>query len=209
MRSETDWAYIRKRTLMPVLSVVITALLLVAAIHVRDRQQAVLAELDANQLAAQEDYNALVVRRRLLDRYHERYRLLHAQGFVGQESRLDWVETIRAATTNLTLPRLSYALAPQLSVASPVSSTLAGESIGVHMSRLELELALLHEWDLLRFMDSLKQQAPGLMRVRGCHMQWQSESGRPTTLKSNITTRCDLEIFSVITSDVRREATSR
>ena len=202
---DIDWAYLRRGSVVPLLTAVFAVALLAGAVATHKEYRGVHGELEASQLAAQEDYTALVVKRRLIDRYHERYRQFHEQGFVGIESRLDWVETLRGSTANLTLPSLSYAIAPQLDVAAPVQSSLAAADIAVHMSRLELDMGLVHEFDLLRFVDALQHQAPGLMRVEGCAMKWQREPGAPAEAGANIAANCGLEIFSIVTSDVRFE----
>lgn len=207
---DVDWQYMRRGCVVPLLTAFVSAALLVVAVTMRGEYRGIHAELEANQLAAQEDYNALVLKRRLIDRYHERYRQFHEQGFVGIESRLDWVEALRASTGKLTLPNLSYAIAPQLDVAAPVRSSLAADDIAVHMSRLELEIGLVHEFDLLRFVDALQNQAPGLMRVERCGLTWQNQPGvAVAAVGANIAANCSLEMFSLVTSDVRIEVARR
>lgn len=201
-RFEFDWRYVRRRTLVPLVSAAVAAGVLAASIIVNAEKHAMYDELGVNQSAVQQDYNALVLRRRLVDRYHARYQQFHELGFVGQESRLDWIETLRYTTGDLTLPRLSYAIAPQLDVVAPVQSILAGEDIAVNVSRLELEMGLVHELDLVRFVDELQHEAPGLIRIPRCGLVWQNEPGVPVRADTNIQASCSLEIFSVITSDV-------
>ena len=203
---DIDWAYMRRGSIVPLLTAVVSTSLLAVAVTMHREHRDLHAELAANQLAVQEDYNALVVRRRLIDRYHESYRQFHEQGFVGIESRLDWVEALRVSTGRLTLPSLSYAIAPQLDVAAPVRSALAADDVAVHMSRLELEMGLVHEFDLLRFVDVLQNAAPGVMRVERCGLKWQNEHGATAAAaRANIAANCSLEIFSIVTSDVRIE----
>ncbi len=204
-RFEMDWRYVSRRTVVPVASALIAAAVLVVAININAAKHAMYDELGVNQSAVQEDYNDLVLRRRLVDRYHARYQQFHELGFVGQESRLDWIETLRHATDDLTLPRLSYAIAPQLDVVAPVQSILAGEDIAINVSKLDLEMALVHELDLVRFIDELQQEAPGLIRIPECGLVWQNEPDEPLRATTNIQASCAVEIFSVITSDVRYE----
>lgn len=208
-RFEFDWRYIRRRTLVPFVSALIAAGVLTAAVAINAEKRAMYDELGINQSAVQQDYNALVLRRRLVDRYHARYKQFHSLGFVGHESRLDWIETLRQATGDLTLPRISYAIAPQLDVVAPVQSILAGEDIAVNVSRLDLEMGLVHELDLVRFIDELQQEAPGLIRIPRCGLVWQHEPDTPLQAGTNIQASCSVEIFSVITSDVRYQVAER
>ena len=205
--ADLDFAYVRRGTLVPMLSALVAAGVLAFSILLDSDRQARYGELGNQQGAIQQDYNDLVLRRRLVDRYHARYAEYHDLGFVGQESRLDWIETLRQTTDSLTLPRLSYAIAPQLDVIAPVQSFNAGENIAVNVSRLELDMALLHEIDLLEFIDELQHEAPGLIRVPGCSMLWEHDGFEALSTGANIRALCSVEIFSVITSDVGAELT--
>lgn len=206
-RSDFDWAYIRRYTVLPVVTAAVAGLALFASVWVHGEQQELFAQISVNQDAMHQDYDALVFRRRLVDRYHRRYEQFHELGFVGRESRLDWIETMRETSTGLTLPRVSYAMEPQLKVVAPVQSILAAEDIQVHLSRLQLEMGLVHELDLLRFFDELQQNAPGLIKVDRCDLTWQAESAAKATVGANILADCSILIFSVVTSDVGNEET--
>ena len=200
--SDFDWTYVRRHTLIPFICLLASAAAVVAA-HVLKQQQLELNEqITANQVVVQEDYASLVQRRRIVDRYHRRYQQFAALGFVGMESRLDWVETLRMSSGVLTLPRVSYIIEPQLNAIAPVQSILAGDDISIHVSRLDLEMSLVHELDLLRFVDELQQNAPGLIKVDRCELLWQADPQQALIPDVNIGANCTLSIYSVITADV-------
>lgn len=199
---DIDWQYLVRDTVVPLATGVVAAGLLAAGIWLHGQKTALLAELNTNQDAMHEDYEALVYRRRLVDRYHRRYETFHELGFVGIESRLDWIETMREASTSLTLPRVSYAIEPQLDVVAPVESMRSADGISLHLSRLQVQMGLVHELDLLRFFDDLQTKAPGLLSVDRCDLEWQADPRSPLDVRANIHADCSILIFSVITSDV-------
>lgn len=201
-RSDLDWGYIRRYTTLPLITAVVAALALFAGIWLHAEKRELYAQISVNQDVLHQDYDDLVFRRRLVDRYHRRYEQFNEVGFVGRESRLDWIETMRETSTDLTLPRVSYAMEPQLKVVAPVQSILAGEDIQIYLSRLQLEMGLVHEIDLLRFFDELQQKAPGLIKVDRCDLTWQAESAAKAAVGANILADCSILIFSVVTSDV-------
>lgn len=201
-RFEFDWRYILRYTLLPVVTAVVAIALLGVSVWLHGEQETVYEQITINQGVMHEDYDALVYRRRLVDRYHRRYEQFHELGFIGAESRLDWVETLRETSVGLTLPRVSYAIEPQLRVVAPVESIMAGEDIQIYLSRLSLEAGLLHELDLLRFVDELQRKAPGLIKVDRCNLAWQAERKEELSVGANILADCSLLIFSVVTSDV-------
>ncbi len=201
-RLDLDWPYVRRGTLLPVVTAVFAAAVLGISIWLHDEQQDVYEQISINQDVMHQDYDALVHRRRLVDRYHRRYEKFYELGFIGAESRLDWVETLRETSVELTLPRVSYAIEPQLQVIAPVESIMAGEDIRIHLSRLSLEAGLVHELDLLRFIDELQRNAPGLIKVDRCNLTRQAERTDELSVGATILAECSLKIFSVVTSDV-------
>lgn len=203
-QSSLDRRYVLRHTLMPAVSLMCAILLLALAMWVNAGQERLYNELSANRAAMHEDYDSLVNQRRLVDAYHRRYQHFSDLGFVGRESRLDWVETLRSATESVSLPRLSYSIEPQLPVVPPVTSVLGGEEIQIHVSKVQLEMGLLHEYDLLRFFDALQVEAPGFIKVDSCKLVFEGER-RDAGGKANISATCTAQIYSVITSDVSRE----
>lgn len=202
-----DLAYVRRHTLRPVLSAVLAAVALTIAAWMHDTQVRQYSHYTANHDAVHEDYDALVYQRRLVDRYHRRYQRYHDLGFIGRESRLDWIETVRTTAETLELPRVSYAIEPQLSATAPVESVIDVNDIQVHVSRAQLEMGLIHELDLLRFFDELQAAAPGLIKVDDCSLTWLADAKAVSPNEANVSARCSVQIFSVITSDVTGEAT--
>jgi len=200
---DIDFDYVRRYTLRPTLSalVAIVALVVAAWLHASKVQQ--YSHYEANQDAVHEDYDALVFQRRLVDRYHRRYERYHDLGFIGRESRLDWIETLRTTAETLELPRVSYAIEPQLEVVAPVESAIDVDSIQIHVTRAQLEMGLIHELDLLRFFDELQAAAPGLIKVDDCALTWLSDNEAASPADANLSAICSVQIFSVITSDVR------
>lgn len=205
-RSDLDLDYVRRYTLRPVVSMVVAAAVLLIAVWVHGERAEEYSQYSANQIAVHEDYDALVYQRRLVDRYHQRYERFHELGFIGRESRLDWIETLRTTAESLELPHVSYAIEPQLGVVAPVESIIDVDDIQIRVSRARLEMGLVHELDLLRFFDELQAAAPGLIKVDDCALTWLTE-GAARGSEPNLSAICSIQIFSVITSDVRVEAT--
>jgi hypothetical protein len=178
---------------------------LCTAIWIHADRVGLYAELNENQAMVDDDYDALVNQRRIVDRYHRRYQTFHDLGFIGRESRLDWVETMRLALEGLDLPRMTYAIEPQQGVVAPFPSMLGGENIQIRVSNMQLEMGLMHEVDLLRFFDRLQEQAPGLIKVDRCEISNVSDASTDSA-NPNLIAKCGLQIFSVMTSDVSGDA---
>ncbi len=198
---ELDWAYIRRHTMLPAATLSCALALLIAALWLNERHARVFDEVSSHHAAIHGDYASLVEQRRVVDAYHRRYRLYREMGFVARESRLDWVETLRTTTSGLALPRLGYSIEPQLPVIPPVPGAFDGEQIDLRVSRVQLDMGLVHELDLLRFFDALQAQAPGFIKVDRCELVFDGDR-RALRAETNVSASCAAQIYSVITSDV-------
>ncbi len=203
--AEVDWRYLRQDTIVPLVTLAVAVVLSAASYWFVGAEKERYARISVDQDVINADYDALILRKRLVDRYHRRYERFQEQGFIGTESRLDWIETLRVAAAELKLPSLTYAVEPQLGVLAPVPSTSAETDIQIFSSRLELELGLVHELDLVNLFDRLQSAAPGLVKVDRCSMQRRSEPDALQTADPNILAMCSLHMFSIITSDVIAE----
>ena len=84
---------------------------------------------------------------------------LQARGMVGEEQRLEWVELIREIRDKRRLIDLQYELAPQRSL----DNSAPGNGYAFYASTMKVQLKLLHEEDLTRFIDDLRRQAKALI----------------------------------------------
>lgn len=197
-----DWNYLGQNARTPLITAAVVAVLLATSAWFANYESDRYARRSADQDLVNADYNALVVRKRIVDRYHRRYERFRQQGFVAAESRLDWIETLRESADDLKLPNLSYAIEPQSPVEPPIASTSNDVNARIFLSRLELDVDLVHEGDLLRVFDRLQQRAPGLLRIQGCTLSRRSRNEDLQSVDANIVASCDLDMFSVVTADV-------
>jgi len=197
-----DWSYIVKDTLWPTVTVAAAIAVLMTSQWFVNVQQDRYAQFSSNNSAMNEDYDALLYRKRLVNRYYQRYEYFQEQGFVGSESRLDWIESLRIIAKELGLPHVNYSLEPQRDVIAPVGQVSGDSDISISQSTFELEIGLLHELDLLRFVDRLQAESPGLIKVDRCNMVRQSNSTELSATDANIIANCSIVMFSVITADV-------
>lgn len=134
---------------------------------------------DENRLKHQADATRSEIRQRLarareeeaeiktkIDRFNE----LAARGVIGDEHRLDWVETLRAVRENRRLYDLAYELAPQAALDAITAPGSSG-SFEFYSSRMRLSLPLLHEGDLINLLVDVKSSASAYVRPRRCVME--------------------------------------
>jgi len=79
--AKTDWSYVARHLFRPGITFAVAAILMGAAAWFHARQASLYEIYSSNHEAIHEDYDALIYRRRLIERYYNRYRELQALGF--------------------------------------------------------------------------------------------------------------------------------
>ena len=97
----------------------------------------------------------------------ERYRGLDGHGLIGQEHRLDWIEQIRKIKQARRLIGLQYELMPQQPL-DPALLPGGGSAVEFMSSTMHMQMQLLHEEDLLNFLNDLRANVSAFVRVRSC-----------------------------------------
>jgi hypothetical protein len=95
----------------------------------------------------------------------QQFQQMEQAGIIGQEKRLDWTELLRDLQHQLRLPGISYEFGPQV----PLETT-TDTGYAYHSSPLKIQLRLLHEEDLLNFINRLQREAKAMILVRGCKL---------------------------------------
>jgi hypothetical protein len=128
----------------------------------------------------------------------EVYRRLRDLRILGKERRLDWVDAIQRIRTTREMLDVRYVIEPQKILAS-----IPGKpgNVDFNVSTMKLELALLHEGDLLGFLDDLRDAGNAFVSVRRCSVTKSSAGGQPigaTTLTPRLRAECLIELITVL-----------
>jgi len=130
----------------------------------------------------------------------QQYQVLAARGMIGEEKRLDWVDTVTAIKNERRLFNIGYSIEPQKELTYPGLST--GGSVRFMVSRVKMNLQLLHEEDLLNFIDELAQRGKPYLSVRSCNVRREGLPGG-TTLAPRLGADC---VFDLITISLNKPA---
>jgi type II secretory pathway pseudopilin PulG len=169
-------------------AVAVTNQLLTAA---QAEQQAVRAARAAEQnKLAQATDEQREIQERLVD-----YQKLVARGVVGEERRLDWVDHINAIKAARKLPEVKYSLGPQQPAEYP-GITRGGE-VELLASPMQLDMGLLHEEDLFRFIGDLRGALSALVVVRSCSVERTGEAAKARGLAPRLRARCELDLVTI------------
>jgi hypothetical protein len=118
-----------------------------------------------------------------------RFDALLQNGIIGTEQRLEWVERIKHIRAARGLYDLQYEIAPQRPLEGSVAPGASGDFVFM-ASEMRLQMDLLHEEDLLRFLDDLRVGISAYVRPDRCTITRQPASsptgrGSGTQLKAD------------------------
>jgi len=124
----------------------------------------------------------------------QQYQALAARGIVGEEKRLDWIDTITAIKSERRLFNIGYSIDPQKDLDYP--GIAAAGNVKFVFSRVKIELHALHEEDLLNFIDDLQKRSRSYLSVRSCDLN-RMERGSGTTLTPRLRAACVFDLITI------------
>ncbi len=154
-------------------------------------QQAARAERGAeqNKLVRAND-EAREIRERIVE-----YRKLVDRGVVGEERRLDWVDRINAIKAARKLADVKYTFgAPR---AAQYPGIAGGGEVEFLASPMTLDMALLHEEDLFRFIGDLRSALSALVVVKACSVERTGEAAKARGLAPRLRAVCELDLVTI------------
>ena len=102
------------------------------------------------------------------------YQALAAHGIIGEEDRLEWVAAATAIKNERRLYDIRYSIEPQKEL--DYAGFGSAGAIKFMMSRVKLDMQLLHEEDLLNFIDDLGKRGKPYLSPRSCDVRRERSS---------------------------------
>jgi hypothetical protein len=130
------------------------------------------------------------IREKLVD-----YRKLLERGVIGDERRLEWVETIGQIKTDHKLFEIKYQIEPQRVLDFPGIARSA--EIEFRASALKVEMQLLHEGDLLVFIDELRRRLKAQVLVRSCSIDRLARAPEDRGINPRLRAQCTIDLVTI------------
>ncbi len=114
---------------------------------------------------------------------------------LGEERRLEWADAITRIRTQRELLDLRYSVERQR-----LLSSAAGKpgNVDFYASTMKVELALLHEEDLLRFLADLRQSGNAFYAVKKCALARTGQAVTGATMTPRLRADCEIDLVTVI-----------
>lgn len=125
----------------------------------------------------------------LLEQYRSLYETYKADGLLGDERRLSWIESLQSTNNVLRLPSMTYNLLPQEKFSRPGLKIL--RKVDLNSSPMELSMGMLHEEDLFAILEGLRLSIKNLFTVDSCSLTRSSSIDTSLdTKRANLQSKC-------------------
>ena len=151
-----------------VLAIVIVGLLVTYADQYRTENEAIFQKQQNLLNQARQKYQSSGLEKETITQYLPIYNDLLASGFVGEERRIEWIETLRQIHAQHKLFSIDYSIGLQESYKPSFLPNLG--NFRLNRSIMNLKLDMLHEGDLLALLDGLHEQTTPFI-VRDCEIK--------------------------------------
>jgi hypothetical protein len=123
------------------------------------------------------------------------YQRLKALNVLGEERRLEWADAISRIRSQRELLDLRYRVERQKLVAS-----MPGKPANVDFfaSTMRVDLALLHEEDLLRFLGDLRASGNAYYSVKKCSVLRTGHAATGATIVPRLHAGCEIDLITIL-----------
>jgi hypothetical protein len=189
-----DWVKLR----LPIVGLALSLMamtLLVGYAEKRNNESAQALQAQNNQLnQARQRYLTSGQEKQNIVTFLPPYQKLISDGFVGEEHRIEWVDSLRTIHQQHKFFNIKYSIGKQEEY-KPAFALNVG-AFKLHRSVMRLELAMLHEGDLLTLIEALSTEQASPFILRQCEIVRQSAI-IANTLTPNMLASCELDWITI------------
>jgi hypothetical protein len=129
------------------------------------------------------------------------YQQLKQLNVLGEERRLEWADAIARIRTQRELLDLRYRVERQ-----KLLSAVRGKPANVefYASSMQVNLALLHEEDLLRFLADLRASGNAYYAVKRCSLERTGQAVTGTLIAPRLRADCQIDLITIIDRAAKR-----
>ena len=123
------------------------------------------------------------------------YRRLKSLHILGEEQRLEWADSMTRIRTSRELLDLRYRVDRQRLI-----GTSAGKPAGVEFfaSTMKVEIALLHEGDLLTFLRDLRDSGNAYYSIKRCAISRTGTAPTGSSIVPRLRAECEIDLITIM-----------
>ena len=125
----------------------------------------------------------------------EIYRRLKNLHILGEEQRLEWADAMTRIRTSRELLDLRYSVGRRQLLASVPGKPA---NVDFHSSTMKVDIALLHEGDLLGFLHDLRESSNAYYAVKRCAITRTGIAATGTSIVPRLRAECEIDLITII-----------
>jgi hypothetical protein len=129
------------------------------------------------------------------------YKQLKGLHILGEEQRLEWADAISRIRAQRELLDLSYRVDRQRLLKSVPGKP---DNVDFLASTMRVQLALLHEEDLLRFLADLRASGNAFYAVKNCALARTGQAGTGAAIAPRLRANCEIDLITVLDRGAKR-----
>ena len=170
------------------------ALIWSAGESLRDAQRT-LAAAQAERKQNAERLTRIAEEEREVSQKLDVYQRLKSLNILGEERRLEWADAITRIRTQRELLDLRYRVERQQLLYSAAGKPA---NVDFFASTMKVDLALLHEEDLLRFLADLRESGNAFYSVKRCALTRTGQAATGTTITPRLRAECEIDLVTIL-----------
>jgi hypothetical protein len=123
------------------------------------------------------------------------YKQLKALNILGEERRLEWADAMNRIRVQRELLDLRYRVERQKLLTSVPGKPA---SVDFFSSTMRVEMQLLHEEDLLRFLADLRSSGNAYYSVKRCAMTRTGQAVGGASMTPRLSAQCDIDLITIV-----------
>jgi hypothetical protein len=125
----------------------------------------------------------------------EVYRRLKSLHILGEEQRLEWADAMTRIRNARELLDLRYSVGRQQTIVSVPGKPA---NVDFYASTMKVDIALLHEGDLLGFLHDLRESGNAFYSVKRCAIRRTGIAATGTSIVPRLRAECDIDLITII-----------
>jgi hypothetical protein len=189
--TQQDWRKLRSPIIGLGGTLILVGLLVSFVDQYRTKNETALQTQQNMLNQARQKYQSSGLEKETIVQYLPMYNGLLASGFIGEERRIEWIDTLRKIHEQHKLFDINYSIGQQENYKPSFLPNLG--KFRLNRSVMSLKLDMLHEGDLLAMLDGLHEQTTPLI-VRDCEIRRPIGAVVNTkNMTSNMQANCDID----------------
>jgi hypothetical protein len=125
----------------------------------------------------------------------EVYRRLKSLHILGEEQRLEWADAMTRIRNARELLDLRYSVGRQQTITSVPGKPA---NVDFYSSTMKVDIALLHEGDLLGFLRDLRESGNAFYSVKRCAISRTGIAATGTSIVPRLRAECDIDLITIM-----------